>query len=200
MKTERDEKLEEVAIVTTTNTVIHPRTVMVKHLDAVVAYTAVRTARRPIKFASCTPFHSYSYTMDLYTSVQRIWQFSIFYELIASSWINTRVHKCSKTEICNDEDCQQALVDGNPIMVCSYQVRTYKNKKQTGTTEKKQPGTGCGYDLGRRLTRRHSTHQKNENSSKFHSKTPSFRISVMAATKLAQVRFFYNNIKPVCRY
>lgn len=194
MKTERDEKLEEVAIITTTNTVINPRTVVVKHLDAVVANAAVRTARRPVKFASCTPLHSYGYTVDLDTFVQWIWQFSVFYELISSSWINTRVHECSKTKICNDEDCQQALVDGNSIMVCHYQVWTYENKKQTGTTEKKQPGTGCGYDLGRRLTRRHSTHEKNENLSKFHPKIPSYRISVMAATKLPQVRLFYSNI------
>jgi len=33
MKTERDEKLEEVAVITTTNAVIYPRTVVVKHLQ-----------------------------------------------------------------------------------------------------------------------------------------------------------------------
>src|SRR6218665_75369 len=88
---------------------------------------------------------------------------------------------------------------GQPTAAAAHQVHfactkvstnnLHENKKQTRTTEKKQPGTSCRYDLGRRLTRRHSTHGNNENSSKFHPKTPSFRTSVMAATKLTQVRF-----------
>lgn len=67
---QRDEEHEEVSVVSATNAVVDPRTVMVEHLDAVIANGAMRTPRRSVELAGNAPLHANSDAVDVNVPVQ----------------------------------------------------------------------------------------------------------------------------------
>lgn len=91
--TQGQQEQEEVAVIATTDAVVHPGTMMVKCLDAVVADTAVGAPWRSIELAGGTPLHAYCDTLDLYVLVQRGTEIIILYFVFMGSWVNTRIHE-----------------------------------------------------------------------------------------------------------
>lgn len=55
MRAKRQKKGKKISVVPPTDTVVHPRTVMVKSLNTMITNTTVRASGRPVEPASHTP-------------------------------------------------------------------------------------------------------------------------------------------------
>ena len=111
---ERYEEHEEVSVVSPSNAVVHPRTVMVEYLNAVVADTAVTTAGRPIELAGDAPLHPHGDPVDLDVPVERRPEIVISVLVWAGSRYDARVHEGRHGEVDQHEDGNNAWEEGYP--------------------------------------------------------------------------------------
>jgi len=102
----RQNKTEEVPVISLSNTLPNPRAVMIKALNTVITFGAVGAARRPVYHASFTVFHFHRHTIDhnLFYSrkLKSMWSWSImrklFHRWVWIPWYNTWILRWGKQE------------------------------------------------------------------------------------------------------
>lgn len=107
------EEKEEVSVVPATNTVVHPRAVMIKFLYTVVTDTAVGASRRAVKAAGGAPFHSHLDTLDLHRFVKGSSEIIFFVFVFFSSGENSWVHKGGHAEVGQHKEEHNCIVNGH---------------------------------------------------------------------------------------
>lgn len=98
MKGERDEEEEEKTVISFSDAIVHPRTVMVEFLDTVVANGAMRASRGTVKLTGVAPLHSNSDATDFHVLVERsaeviLWNFRRLLR------VSSRIKKRGKGEV-----------------------------------------------------------------------------------------------------
>ena len=113
MDWQRDEKHEKVAIVSATDAIVDPRTVVVKDLNTVVTDWTVGASGWPVELAGDAPFHAYRDPIDFHISVERRSKviFAVF--VCIGSGYDSGVHKGGQTKVHQYENGQDSLVQWN---------------------------------------------------------------------------------------
>lgn len=108
MHGQRHQKEEEEPIVAPADAVVHPRTVVVERLDAVIADRAVRAARRSVELTGDAPLHAHGDAIDLGVLVQRrpelVFAVLVWWRCAEAEAISTRRTGVDGRE-CGQEGC-----------------------------------------------------------------------------------------------
>lgn len=98
MKGERDEEEEEKTVISFSDAIVHPRTVMVEFLDTVVANGAMRASRGTVKLTGVAPLHSNSDATDFHVLVERSAEV-ILWNIRRLLRVSSRIKKRGKGEV-----------------------------------------------------------------------------------------------------
>lgn len=103
------DKVEEIFVVSLSNAVVHPGTVVVKALNTVITNTAVGTARWSVELAAVTPLHLDLHTINGDDPVQRM--SAVILLICWLSRIYARVNKGGEEEGREYKKVQHSHVD-----------------------------------------------------------------------------------------
>lgn len=107
------EEEEKITVIPATNTVVHPRAVMIKFLNTIVADTAVGTPRRAVEATGGTPFHAHLNALDLHRFVKRSSEVIFLIFILLSSRENPWVHEGGHAEVGQHKEKNNRIVDGH---------------------------------------------------------------------------------------
>lgn len=113
MSGKRQQKQEEISVVSSPYAVVHPWTVVVKILHAVVTHGTMRASWRSIKAAGRTPFHANLDSFDLYCLVEGCAEIILFILIFFRSGENAWVHKSGHAEVGKSEKKHYGDIDGD---------------------------------------------------------------------------------------
>lgn len=123
---QRQEEEEEVTVVPPADAVIHPWTVMVEVLDTVVTDGAVGTTRRPVEAAGWTPLHPDLDPSDFNSLVEGSTEIILLVLVLLGSWEDARVHECGHTEVSQNKQEDDSIVDGHSYWKTFWKPRAGK--------------------------------------------------------------------------
>lgn len=108
---QRQEEEEEIAVVSPTNAVVDPGTVVVKVLHTVVADRAMGTAWWSVESTCRAPLHPDLDPPDLHGLVERGPEVILLILVLLSSWKDAGVHEGGHAEISQNKEEDNSIVD-----------------------------------------------------------------------------------------
>jgi len=112
---ERDEKHEEVSIVSSPYTVIDPRAVVVKDLNTVITDTTVAAPGRSVELTRHTPLHPNRDSIDLNIPVQGSSEIIVSVLIRTGPGYHSRVHEGGHGEVDQDKQGYDPLEYGDRV-------------------------------------------------------------------------------------
>lgn len=146
---QRQEEEEEVAVVSPADAVVHPRTVVVKVLDTVVADGAVGAARRPVEATGRTPLHPDLDPSDLHRLVERSTEVILLVFVLLSSREDAGVHERGHAEVSQNKEEDDSIVDGHSDGETLREPRTREAEEERGGADQEESGRRHGDVAGR---------------------------------------------------
>jgi len=142
---ERNEKHEEVSVVSSPNTVVHPWTMVVEDLNAVITDAAVATPGRSVELTSHTPLHPNRDSIDLYISVKRSSEIIVSVLIRTGPGYHPRVHEGGHGEVDQDKQCYDPLEnrDRVPLLLQDIPLDTWEIEEESRGSQEQHPGECC---------------------------------------------------------
>lgn len=139
---QRDQKEEEEAIVPPADAVVHPRAVVVKGLNAVIADGAVRAPGRPVELARDAPLHAHRNAVDFGIFVQRRPELVLAVFVGGCFRYDAGIHEGGQREVGDDEERDDGLVRRNPWVPLDVELATWIVEEQERRAQQQRPGEG----------------------------------------------------------
>lgn len=124
--TQRDEEEEEETVIPASNTVINPRTVMIKVLYTVVTHTAVGAAGGSVEMTAGAPFHSDLNPLHLHILIARSTDIFLLTRLRKDS----SIHEGRHGEVRHHEEEEQRIAQRKHSTEGATEPRTRKDVEQ----------------------------------------------------------------------
>lgn len=108
------------------------------HLNTVVADRTVGAAWRPVEAAGWTPLHPDLDPSDLHRLVQRSTEIVFFVLVLLGSGEDARVHECGHTEVSQNKEEDDAIVDGDGHWETLWEPRTRETEEERGGADEEE--------------------------------------------------------------
>jgi len=130
---ERDEKHEEVSVVSSPNTVVDPRAVVVKDLNTVVTDTAVAAPGRSVELTCHTPLHPNRDSIDLNISVEGSSEIIVSILIRTGPRYHSWVHEGGHGEVDQDKQGYDPLEyrDRVPLLLQDIPLDTWEIEEES---------------------------------------------------------------------
>lgn len=139
---ERQQEQEEVSVVPATDAVVHPGAVVVKLLHTVVTDGAVGAARGSVEPAGGAPLHPHLDPPDLHRFIKRSAEVVLFVLVLLSSGEDAGVHERGHAEVCQDEQEDDSIIDGDSDRESLRQPWAREAEEQSRGSDQEEGGGG----------------------------------------------------------